>query len=83
VDDDRHAVARQALGDGAADAPETPVTTTTRSRVVVDQAWGACYHRLLLPDQPLTDDFADALVADLFDGVGGAAAKSLDRAGGG
>ncbi|MEX5719507.1 TetR-like C-terminal domain-containing protein [Geodermatophilus maliterrae] len=37
--------------------------------VVVDQLWGACYHRLLLPDQPLTDEFADALVAHLFDGV--------------
>jgi hypothetical protein len=36
---------------------------------VVDQLWGACYHRLLLPDQPLTDEFADALVANLFDGV--------------
>ena len=36
---------------------------------VVDQLWGACYHRLLLPDQLLTDEFADALVANLFDGV--------------
>ena len=36
---------------------------------VVDQLWGACYHRLLLPDQPLSDDFVDALVANLFDGV--------------
>ena len=36
---------------------------------VVDQLWGACYHRLLLPDQPLTDEFADALVTNLFDGV--------------
>ena len=37
--------------------------------VLVDQLWGACYHRLLLPDQPLTGEFADALVANLFDGV--------------
>lgn len=36
---------------------------------VVDQLWGACYHRLLLPDQPLSDEFVDALVANLFDGV--------------
>ena len=36
---------------------------------VVDQLWGACYHRLLLPDQPLSDEFADTLVANLFDGV--------------
>jgi AcrR family transcriptional regulator len=36
---------------------------------VVDQLWGACYHRLLLPDQPLTDDFVDALVDNLFHGI--------------
>ena len=38
---------------------------------VVDQLWGACYHRLLLPDQPLTDDFVDALVDNLFHGISG------------
>jgi AcrR family transcriptional regulator len=38
-------------------------------QVVIDQLWGACYHRLLLPDQPLTEDFAAALVANLFHGV--------------
>ncbi|MBB5167549.1 AcrR family transcriptional regulator [Mycobacterium sp. AZCC_0083] len=37
---------------------------------VVDQLWGACYHRLLLPDQPLTRDFVDALVDNLFRGIG-------------
>lgn len=37
--------------------------------VLVDQLWGACYHRLLLPDQPLTDDFVDALLTNLLDGV--------------
>jgi len=36
---------------------------------VVDQLWGACYHRLLLPDQPLTDEFVDALVDNLFGGI--------------
>ena len=36
---------------------------------VVDQLWGACYHRLLLPDQPLTDEFIDALVDNLFHGI--------------
>lgn len=40
------------------------------SESVVDQLWGACYHRLLLPDQPLTSAFADTLVRNLFDGVG-------------
>jgi AcrR family transcriptional regulator len=38
---------------------------------VVDQLWGACYHRLLLPDQPLTHEFVDALVDNLFRGIGG------------
>jgi AcrR family transcriptional regulator len=38
---------------------------------VVDQLWGACYHRLLLPDQPLTHEFVDALVDNLFHGIGG------------
>jgi AcrR family transcriptional regulator len=37
--------------------------------VLVDQLWGACYHRLLLPDQPLDVAFADALVANLLRGV--------------
>jgi len=36
---------------------------------VVDQLWGACYPRLLLPDQPLTDEFVDALVDNLFHGI--------------
>lgn len=46
---------------GANLAPET----------VVDQLWGACYHRLLLPDHPLTDEFVDALVDNLFHGIAG------------
>ena len=37
---------------------------------VIDQLWGACYHRLLLPDQPLTEGFVDALVTNLFNGIG-------------
>ncbi|OBJ50912.1 TetR/AcrR family transcriptional regulator [Mycobacterium sp. 1423905.2] len=36
---------------------------------VVDQLWGACYHRLLLPDEPLTEEFVDYLVDNLFRGV--------------
>ena len=39
------------------------------AEVVVDQLWGACYHRLLLPDQPLTEEFAIALVRNLVHGV--------------
>jgi AcrR family transcriptional regulator len=37
--------------------------------VVVDQLWGACYHRLLIPDQPLTDEFAETLVKNLLYGI--------------
>ncbi|QCH26284.1 Bacterial regulatory protein, tetR family [Mycobacteroides salmoniphilum] len=37
--------------------------------VVVDQLWGACYHRLLIPDQPLTEEFVDALLTNLFQGI--------------
>ncbi|MEU8242967.1 TetR/AcrR family transcriptional regulator C-terminal ligand-binding domain-containing protein [Actinoplanes missouriensis] len=38
-------------------------------RVLVDQLWGAVYHRLLVPDEPVTDEFIEALVANLFTGV--------------
>jgi AcrR family transcriptional regulator len=39
------------------------------AETVVDQLWGACYHRLLLPDQPLTHEYVDALVDNLFRGI--------------
>lgn len=39
-------------------------------QVVVDQLWGACYHRLLLPDQALDTAFVDALVRNLLRGIG-------------
>jgi len=39
-------------------------------QVLVDQLWGAVYHRLLIPDEPVTDDFIVALVTNLLDGVG-------------
>jgi AcrR family transcriptional regulator len=42
---------------------------TLDPETVVDQLWGACYHRLLLPDQPLTDQFVDALIDNLFGGI--------------
>lgn len=38
---------------------------------LVDQLWGACYHRLLMPAEPLSAEFADRLVANLFTGVAG------------
>ncbi|MFG1810054.1 TetR/AcrR family transcriptional regulator C-terminal ligand-binding domain-containing protein [Streptomyces sp. NPDC049040] len=36
---------------------------------VVDQLWGACYHRLLLPARPLDTEFADTLVRNLLAGI--------------
>lgn len=39
------------------------------AEAVVDQLWGACYHRLLIPDQPLTEDFARTLVDQLVRGL--------------
>jgi AcrR family transcriptional regulator len=36
---------------------------------VVDQLWGACYHRLLLPNVPITEDFAESLVHNLVHGI--------------
>jgi len=37
--------------------------------VIVDQLWGACYHRLLLPALPLTPEFGRALVENVLRGV--------------
>ncbi|WP_055591235.1 TetR-like C-terminal domain-containing protein, partial [Peterkaempfera griseoplana] len=36
---------------------------------LVDQLWGACYHRLLLPSEPLDTDFADRLIGNLLAGI--------------
>ncbi|WP_369372400.1 TetR-like C-terminal domain-containing protein [Promicromonospora sp. Populi] len=38
-------------------------------QVVVDQLWGAVYHRLLIPDEPITSAFVDALVDNLLGGI--------------
>jgi AcrR family transcriptional regulator len=38
-------------------------------QVLVDQLWGAVYHRILIPDEPITDAFTTALVNNLFDGI--------------
>lgn len=42
------------------------------SETLIDQLWGACYHRLLLPAQPLSHHFADRLIGNLFSGIEGA-----------
>ncbi len=36
---------------------------------IVEQLWGACYHRLLMPAEPLSARFTDRLVAHLFEGI--------------
>lgn len=56
------AALRRAQERGQLDAATDP-------EVVVDQLWGACYHRLLVPDQPLTADFVDALLANVLWGI--------------
>jgi AcrR family transcriptional regulator len=38
-------------------------------RVLVDQLWGAVYHRLLIPDEPVTEEFVVALVSNVLDGI--------------
>jgi len=38
-------------------------------QVVVDQLWGAIYHRLLIPDEPITSAFVDALLGNLLPGI--------------
>lgn len=35
----------------------------------MDQLWGACYHRLLIPALPVTDAFATSLVRNLMHGL--------------
>jgi len=37
--------------------------------LLVDQLWGACYNRLLIPDEPLDERFAHALVDNALDGA--------------
>ncbi|MGO2749735.1 MAG: TetR/AcrR family transcriptional regulator [Pseudoclavibacter sp.] len=45
--------------------------------LLVDQLWGACYNRLLVPDAPLDERFARALVTNTLSG-----AASTDYRGG-
>ncbi|MFE9799951.1 hypothetical protein ACFYP6_13870 [Streptomyces goshikiensis] len=41
----------------------------TDPEILADQLWGACYHRLLMPTLPLTEEFAANLVTSLMHGV--------------
>lgn len=38
-------------------------------RIVIDQLWGACYHRLLIPDEPVTEEFVAGLISNLMRGL--------------
>ncbi|MGC4847474.1 TetR/AcrR family transcriptional regulator [Micromonospora sp. DT15] len=68
---ERYSAPRRAL------AVETLTRAMTRGQLradidpesVVDQLWGACYHRLLIADLPLTEDFARTLVDNLIRGL--------------
>jgi AcrR family transcriptional regulator len=60
----RLAVGRLALARGAGE-----IRQDVDLESLVDQLWGACYHRLLMPALPLSGAFADQLVANLFRGI--------------
>jgi hypothetical protein len=61
---ERYSGPRRTLAVAAMQTPKGrgQLSASLDPETVVDQLWGACYHRLLLPDQPLTDEFVDALV---------------------
>ncbi|MEV7689023.1 TetR-like C-terminal domain-containing protein [Streptomyces bungoensis] len=46
---------------------------------IVDQLWGAVYHRLLMPAKPLTTEFIDHLIANLFQGIAPRSPNSASR----
>jgi len=62
----RRALAVEALTKAAARGQLRP---DVDPESVVDQLWGACYHRLLIPDLPLTEDLARTLVDNLVRGL--------------
>lgn len=45
------------------------ICTWVDSYAVVDQLWGACYHRLLFLNEPLTKGYVDALTRQIFVGI--------------
>ena len=49
--------------------------TDVDPHTLVDQLWGACYFRLLIPDQPIDHEFVRALVSNLFSGIRGPRAR--------
>ncbi|MCW0215404.1 MAG: TetR/AcrR family transcriptional regulator C-terminal ligand-binding domain-containing protein [Pseudonocardia sp.] len=47
--------------------------------IVVDQLWGACYHRLLIPDLPVTTAFVDGLLRNVLRGIAPREPVTADR----
>ncbi len=45
------------------------IRATADPEVLVDQLWGAVYHRLLLTGLPITPEFADRALANLLDSI--------------
>jgi AcrR family transcriptional regulator len=38
-------------------------------QVIIDQLWGAVYHRILIPDEPVTERFVESLIDNVLRGV--------------
>jgi AcrR family transcriptional regulator len=66
-----YSLGRRQLGAGVIERAQQrgQIRPDTDAQVVVDQLWGACYHRLLIPDEPLTEEFTDALITNLMHGL--------------
>ncbi|HET9094671.1 MAG TPA: TetR/AcrR family transcriptional regulator C-terminal ligand-binding domain-containing protein [Solirubrobacteraceae bacterium] len=45
------------------------ISPTVDPEAVVDQLWGACYHRLLVTGLPVTNAFVEKLVVNLLSGI--------------
>lgn len=45
------------------------IRTDVDAQAVVDQLWGACYHRLLIPDLPIDIAFVDRILNQLIRGI--------------
>jgi AcrR family transcriptional regulator len=68
---DRYSGPRRRLAVGRLDGAKAAgqLRPDADCEVLVDQLWGACYHRLLVRDQPLTASLADQLVDTVVNGV--------------
>ena len=62
----RRDIAKQAIRRGIDRGQIRPGTDPA---VVVDQLWGACWHRLLLFREPVTDQFAETIVHNIMTGL--------------